>query len=376
MAIATSQLLDIPGLALELAQAIVVLIGIPFLVWQVSEQTKATRVSADSLRIASYLQLMENLTEVNRRVVDVEDLHDFFDEPYAGRTLPRHVARAGPKGAASLRASCRVAFRAGTSILPQVARLDRQSRLRCLPTPARGPDKDNEVHGMVAHAAQPMSIGLCRVRGSASHAIWQRCIVGWAYPRSPARDGHARLRRMRCRLPLPGGVIRGWPLTSGYVEAIMSTRALAAPASIHGSTRGGHGTLAGTLCEASLEVELRPAREVCCLQDRGRLRWDCHWPCTAGTKTRLGFCPATARCFSPAALRSSPLVRSMIPTIHRSGRTCQQLDKELAKSAWLSPLPSSCLAGGSTQPFCVSRHQKLAGSAPASEIGDWEAIPA
>jgi hypothetical protein len=98
MAIATSQLLDIPGLALELAQAIVVLIGIPFLVWQVSEQTKATRVSADSLRIASYLQLMENLTEVNRRVVDVEDLHDFFDEPYAGRTLPRTWLELDQKG--------------------------------------------------------------------------------------------------------------------------------------------------------------------------------------------------------------------------------------------------------------------------------------
>jgi hypothetical protein len=98
MAIATSQLLDIPGLALELAQAIVLLIGIPFLVWQVSEQTKATRVSADSLRIASYLQLMENLTEVNRRVVDVEDLHDFFDEPYAGRTLPRTWPELDQKG--------------------------------------------------------------------------------------------------------------------------------------------------------------------------------------------------------------------------------------------------------------------------------------
>lgn len=87
MPIVSSPLLDFPGLALELAQAFVVLIGVPFLAWQVIEQTKATRVSADSLRIASYLQLMGNLTEVNRRVVDVEDLHDFFDEQHAGETL-------------------------------------------------------------------------------------------------------------------------------------------------------------------------------------------------------------------------------------------------------------------------------------------------
>ena len=173
-----------------------------------------------------------------------------------------------------------------------------------------------------------------------------------------------------------GGVIRGWPLTTGYVEAIMSTRALAAPASIHGSTRGGHGTLAGTLCEACLEVELRPAREVCCLQDRGRVRWDCRWPCTAGTRTRLDFCPATASCFSPCALRSSLLVRSMIPTIHRSGRTCQRLDKELAKSAWLGLLAVELSSGRFDPALLRVPHQELAGSAPASEIGDWEAIPA
>ena len=80
--------LDIPSLALELAQTIVVLIGVPFLVWQVSEQTKATRVSADSLRIASYLQLMEKMTEVSRRVVEVAELHDFYDTALADRPLP------------------------------------------------------------------------------------------------------------------------------------------------------------------------------------------------------------------------------------------------------------------------------------------------
>jgi len=98
MAIATSQLLDLPGLAFELAQALVVLIGIPFLVWQISEQTKATRVSADSLRIASYLQLMGNLTEVSRRVVDVEGLHDFFDELNAGETIARTWPELDQKG--------------------------------------------------------------------------------------------------------------------------------------------------------------------------------------------------------------------------------------------------------------------------------------
>ena len=44
-------------------------------------------------------------------------------------------------------------------------------------------------------------------------------------------------------------------------------------------------------------------------------------------------------------LRVALLVRPMIPTIHRSGRTCQRLDKELAKSAWLKPLAVELSSG-------------------------------
>ncbi|MEZ4518940.1 MAG: flavodoxin domain-containing protein [Chloroflexota bacterium] len=153
----------------------------------------------------------------------------------------------------------------------------------------------------------------------------------------------------------------------------MSDSILVSYATKYGSTQEVAEAIAATLGECGLTADLRPARDVRSLDGYGAVVLGAPLIMYRWHKDALTFLSRNRK-----SLADRPVAIFALGPIHDKEEEWQdsqaQLDKELAKVAWLEPV-SLKLFGGKFDPeklgFIVG---KLAGSEPASDIRDWEAI--
>jgi hypothetical protein len=75
------------GLLIQAGQIIVLVIGIPLLILQIREQTKAAKLQAESFRLSAYLEMMAVGSRVNEMILDDPGLEDFFNEEHLPEEL-------------------------------------------------------------------------------------------------------------------------------------------------------------------------------------------------------------------------------------------------------------------------------------------------
>ena len=157
----------------------------------------------------------------------------------------------------------------------------------------------------------------------------------------------------------------------------MPTKILVAFATNYGSTREVAEAVAATLREVGIEVDLRPAREVRSLLGFSAVILGAPLVMYRWHKDVLNFLSRHRQ-----VLLQLPVAVFALGPVHdpHDAQEWQdsraQLDKELAKSPWFKPVAVE-LFGGKFDPALLRFPlNKLAGSEPASDIRDWEAIRA
>ena len=157
----------------------------------------------------------------------------------------------------------------------------------------------------------------------------------------------------------------------------MNTPILLAYATRYGSTQEVAAAVAGTLREQGLAVDLQPMRDVRTLDGYaavvlGAALYMYHWP-----KDALRFLSRHRD-----SLTSRPVALFALGPVHEPRdeqewqASCTQLDHELARQPWLTPIAIE-LFGGTFDPTKLRFPlNKLAGQAPASDARDWDAIRA
>ncbi len=155
----------------------------------------------------------------------------------------------------------------------------------------------------------------------------------------------------------------------------MSKKILVAFATSYGSTREVAEAVAATLRDRGLDVGLRPARDVRTLEEYDAVvlgaplamhRWhkDAHRFLSRQRKSLAGI---------PVAVFALGPVHD--PHDEKEWEDSRaQFDKELAKAAWLEPAAVELFGGRFDPELLRFPVNKLAGSEPASDIRDWEAI--
>jgi menaquinone-dependent protoporphyrinogen oxidase len=160
-------------------------------------------------------------------------------------------------------------------------------------------------------------------------------------------------------------------------ETIMSSSVLVAYATRYGSTQEVAEAVAATLREHGLAVDIQPMREVRTLDQYhavvlGAPLYMMHWH-----KDALQFLGRHR-----AALTTRPVAIFALGPFHAEEKDFQevrgQLDKELAKFAWLTP-GAIAIFGGKFDPEKLTFPHNLLPALknmPASDVRDWTAIRA
>jgi len=73
-------LIQLLSILLQGIQTLVVIIGIPFLIRQLREQVRATRVQSEDLQLSTYMQLMAESSAIDEMLISDNDLSDFYDQ--------------------------------------------------------------------------------------------------------------------------------------------------------------------------------------------------------------------------------------------------------------------------------------------------------
>jgi menaquinone-dependent protoporphyrinogen oxidase len=157
----------------------------------------------------------------------------------------------------------------------------------------------------------------------------------------------------------------------------MSTSVLVGYATRYGSTQQVAESIAATLHQSGLSVDLKPLREVRSLEGYhavllGAPLFMFHWH-----KDALNFLSRHRK-----ALSERPVAVFVLGPVHEPHDEKEwqdsraQLDKELAQFSWFSPLALE-IFGGKYDPAALRFPLKMfAGAEPASDIRDWDAIRA
>jgi menaquinone-dependent protoporphyrinogen oxidase len=157
----------------------------------------------------------------------------------------------------------------------------------------------------------------------------------------------------------------------------MSGPVLVGYATRYGSTQEVAETIAATLRANGLAVDVQPLRQVRTLDEYGAV--------VLGAPLYMFHWEKDARRFLAqhrSALRERPLAIFVLGPVHDPHDDIEwegsraQLDKELTQFPWLTPVALR-IFGGKYDPAKLGFPLKLfAGSAPASDIRDWDAIRA
>jgi menaquinone-dependent protoporphyrinogen oxidase len=162
----------------------------------------------------------------------------------------------------------------------------------------------------------------------------------------------------------------------------MPTSVLVAYATKYGSTQGVAEAIAAVLHERGLEAKVQPAREVRSLDGYGAI--------VLGAPLYIGSWLKDARRFlaqHQEALAKRPVVVFALGPLHDDEKEMQgsreQLDKQLAKFPWLTPVAIEVFAGKFDQAKLRFPDRLLASlpaspihGLPASDLRDWTAIRA
>ncbi len=155
----------------------------------------------------------------------------------------------------------------------------------------------------------------------------------------------------------------------------MSSSVLVAYATNYGSTREVAETIAATLREGGLNVDIQPARQVRTLVPYSAVVLGAplimfHWH-----KDALGFLSRHRQALTerPVALYAlGPVKEPHDEAEWQSSR--EQLTKELAKFPWFKPVALEILGGKFDPALLRFPLNVFAGKAPASDARDWTAI--
>ena len=157
----------------------------------------------------------------------------------------------------------------------------------------------------------------------------------------------------------------------------MAGKVLVAFATRYGSTQEVAEAVAGTLREHGLEIDLEPARDVRRLEGYDGV--------VLGAPLMMHHLHKDAARFltrHKGALLGLSVALFALGPVHDPHDEQEwqgsrdQLDQELAKWAWLEPVAVEVLGGKFDPSLLRFPLNKLAGSASASDIRDWEAIRA
>jgi menaquinone-dependent protoporphyrinogen oxidase len=157
----------------------------------------------------------------------------------------------------------------------------------------------------------------------------------------------------------------------------MASSVLVGYATSYGSTQEVAEAIAETLLESGLEVDIRPLREVRDLAGYSAVVLGAPLVMYRWHKDALGFLKRHRQ-----ALTERPVAVFALGPVHEPHDEKEwqdsraQLDKELAKYSWLTPVALE-LFGGKFDPTKLHFPlNKLAGKEPASDARDWTAIRA
>jgi menaquinone-dependent protoporphyrinogen oxidase len=155
----------------------------------------------------------------------------------------------------------------------------------------------------------------------------------------------------------------------------MSNTVLVAYATRYGSTQEVAEAVAATLREGGLVVDIRPVREVRTLTEYGAVVLGAplfmfHWH-----KDALGFLSRHRKALAERPVAIFALGPILDPHSNKEWQDSRaQLDQELAKFPWLTPLALE-MFGGKYDPADLRFPLKMfAGKEPASDIRDWTEI--
>jgi menaquinone-dependent protoporphyrinogen oxidase len=157
----------------------------------------------------------------------------------------------------------------------------------------------------------------------------------------------------------------------------MSTKVLVSFATQYGSTKEVAEAIAGTLRESGFAVDLQPQREVRTLNEYNAVILGSPLMMNRWHKDTHGFLSRHRQALSqiPVAIFSLGPVHD--PHDDQEWQACRaQLDKEVSKSSWFKPVAVELFGGRFDPALLQFPLNKLAGSAPASDIRDWKAIRA
>jgi menaquinone-dependent protoporphyrinogen oxidase len=155
----------------------------------------------------------------------------------------------------------------------------------------------------------------------------------------------------------------------------MSGKVLVAFATSYGSTREVAEAIAATLGESGREVDLQLLGDVHTLAEYNAVVLGAPLVMYRWHKDALGFLSRYRQ-----ALLELPVALFALGPVHdphdaQEWQSSQaQLDKELAKFPWLKPVARQIFGGKFDPALLRFPLNKLAGTAPASDIRDWTAI--
>jgi hypothetical protein len=69
-------------------QTLVVLVGVPFVLWQIRQQTAAINLQSETFHLTTYMQMMTESSRISEMILEHTDLIDFYDE----RNLPKNLS--------------------------------------------------------------------------------------------------------------------------------------------------------------------------------------------------------------------------------------------------------------------------------------------
>lgn len=79
---------DVIELSFKILQSIILIIGIPLVIVQIRQQTKAINLQSESVRISIYMQLMQEGSRISELILDDSDLADFYKEEKFKKEYP------------------------------------------------------------------------------------------------------------------------------------------------------------------------------------------------------------------------------------------------------------------------------------------------
>lgn len=157
----------------------------------------------------------------------------------------------------------------------------------------------------------------------------------------------------------------------------MARTVLVAFATMYGSTREVAEAIAKTLREASLDVEVKAAKDVKKLDGYGAVVLGAPLIVHKLQKDARGFLSRHEKALEGLPVAVFALGPCKMPRNQDEWQDCQgQFDAVLAGLGWLKPVAAELFGGRFDPALLKFPFNKMAGSEPASDARDWDAIAA